>query len=270
MSPFVSECMVLSDHDAMSLLEAGALMSLLPVALAQGAWVRGLGLRLKEPPGPRAGWTGEASAEPLRLLVAGGSTAVGVGARATETSLAPRLAYNLAVRLRRRVEWQVIGGADWTAATLQRYFATTGVPDHDISLVLLGVNDVMGVTSLPRWRRDLDHILDLLDGVRPRLLACSGVPPMARVPALPWPLGSLLGERARQLDGALQGTLQRRFAAVDQTRVHLPVPVGELKDLLARDRFHPSSKGYARWALWLADRLAQEWRALPQVLASAG
>lgn len=249
------------------MLEAGAVMSLLPVALAQSLWLRVAGWRLPEPLGAHAGWTGDSSAEPLRLLVVGDSMALGVGCSAMERSLAPRLAYGLALKLRRRVEWQVLAGRHWTAAELLRSLAINGTPRHDIGLILLGVNDTLGLTGIGRWRREFARILDHLEAAGGSLLISSGLRLQRPLPVLPWPLNALLGERGRKLDQVACDVVRHRRLAADHSCLHLPIAASELRPHMELDGLHPSATGYARWARCLAERAADEWQALPRTLA---
>lgn len=241
-------------------------MGLLPLALAQSVWLRMVGRRLQEPFGERWGWTGDSAAEPLRLLVVGDSVALGVGCSAMERSLAPRLAYGLAVRLRRRVEWQVIGRRNWTAAEVLRHLVLNGTPRHDIGLVLLGANDALGLTARGRWRREFGRIFEQLELGGGRLLLSSGIRALGQVPAQPWPLNTLLGERFRQLDLDALDVVRTRRPDVDRTCLHVPIDASELRPHLKQDGFHPSAAGYAHWARWLSERVIEEWRALPQSL----
>lgn len=246
------------------MLEAGAVMGLLPVALAQSVWLRMAGSRLPEPLGVQSGWTGECSARPLRLLVAGDSTALGVGCSGVERSLAPRLAYSLALKLRRRVEWQVLGGRHWTAAELLRSLALNGAPAHDIGIVLLGVNDTLGLTGTGRWRREFSRILDHLEAAGGRLIISSGVRFRRPLPTSPWPLNVMLGNRGRRLDQVAFEVVRNRRSALDRRCLHLPIAAEELRPHLAADGFHPSATGYARWARWLSGRTLDAWQALPE------
>lgn len=241
-------------------------MSMLPLALAQAAWLRMAGRRVAEPQGARSGWTGDAQAEPLRLLLTGDALALGVGCSATERTLAPRLAYALAVRLRRRVEWQVIAHRSWTAAELLRHLTLTAIPAHDVGVLLLGTNDTISLTGRGRWRREFQRILELMEGGGGRLLVSTGVRMTGSVPSLPWPLGVLFGERARQLDQDALEVVRGRRPEVDQSQLHLPIPAAELTPHLERDGFFPSASGYAAWGRWLGERLAAEWQALPATL----
>ncbi|TVS17302.1 MAG: SGNH/GDSL hydrolase family protein [Gammaproteobacteria bacterium] len=256
--------LAVSNH--LSLLGTTSAMGLLPLALAQSVWLRMVGRRLQEPFGERWGWTGDSAAEPLRLLVVGDSVALGVGCSAMERSLAPRLAYGLAVRLRRRVEWQVIGRRNWTAAEVLRHLVLNGTPRHDIGLVLLGANDALGLTARGRWRREFGRIFEQLELGGGRLLLSSGIRALGQVPAQPWPLNTLLGERFRQLDLDALDVVRTRRPDVDRTCLHVPIDASELRPHLKQDGFHPSAAGYAHWARWLSERVIEEWRALPQSL----
>ena len=71
---------------------------LLPVALAQGLWLRGQVPRLPEASGPREDTVAGAAGMPLRLLLLGESTVAGVGAPTQEQALAAQLARALATR----------------------------------------------------------------------------------------------------------------------------------------------------------------------------
>lgn len=245
-------------------------MSLFPLALAQGAWLRMAGRRMAEPLGDRSGWTGDAHAAPLRLLVVGDSVALGVGCSVMERSLTPRLAYALAVRLRRRVAWQVIAHRSWTAAELLRHLSLTAMPAHDIAVVLLGANDTLGVTARGRWRREFLRILEQVERGGSRLLVSTGIRVTGPVPGLPWPLSTLLGARARQLDQDAREVMRSRRSEVDRSHLHLPMPATELLPHVDRDGFHLSASGYARWARWLGERVVEEWQALPETLPGMG
>jgi lysophospholipase L1-like esterase len=248
------------------MLATGTALGLLPLAVAQFAWLRNTGVRLRAARGPRAGRTGDVGATPLRLLVLGDDTVVGVGCSVVERTLAPRLAYGLSGLLRFAVDWRIEGGVGWTALRLDDHLRHHGVPPCDAALVVVGAEDAASFTSASEFRRGTARIRDRLLGAGARLVAFAGVPAIDRLPALSWPLGTLLGRRARQLDRTLRTLLERTPLAPDRSVVHLPVPTTELEPLFARDGIHLSAAGYARWAALLADALAGEWRALPSLV----
>lgn len=245
------------------MLETGAALGLLPVAMAQSALVRN-GVRQARPgPGPLTGETGEVSAQPLRLLVAGDAAAIGGGCDHMDRSLAPRLAYGLALRLRRRVRWQAVGGSGWTLARLDDELRRLGTPEHDLALVTVGMNDVLALTPRAAWRRDLERLRDRLFGAGAGLLAFSGLPAVRDLPGFGWPLSPLLGRRARQLDRVLAEIVARSSLTPERSLLHLPAPRVDAPWRLAADGIHPSASGYAYWAASLVEDLAREVHALP-------
>ena len=96
-----------------------AKLMLSPVLVAQAIATRARLPRLPEPEGPRQGVAGAASlaraGKPLRLLIAGDSSAAGVGVAKQRDALAHRLATNLATnRCRRPLRVTLKDAADQT------------------------------------------------------------------------------------------------------------------------------------------------------------
>ncbi|MBC6446903.1 GDSL-type esterase/lipase family protein [Actinokineospora xionganensis] len=224
-----------------------AAAALLPVLAVQGLTLRRTIPRLPGAEGPTTGTAG--AGEPLRLAVLGESTAAGVGARTHDVGLAGRLAAALAGR-GHAVSWQVSAriGAD---AHVTRTELAPALDPADVVVVVLGVNDVIEFHTAARWTRDLLRLLIDLRARHGRTVL-AGVPPMARFPALPRPLRSVLGLRAAELDAAA-ARIARRVPGV----AHVPLPHELIDgDLFCVDRFHPSESGYALWADGLADAVS--------------
>jgi lysophospholipase L1-like esterase len=224
-----------------------ATAALLPVLAVQGLTMRRTIPRLPGAEGPTTGSAGHG--DPLRLAVLGESTAAGVGARTHEMGLAGRLADAFAGR-GHAVSWQVSAriGAD---AHVTRTELAHALNPADVVVVVLGVNDVIEFHSATRWTRDLLRLLIDLRATHGRIVL-AGVPPMARFPALPRPLRSVLGLRAAELDAAA-ARIARRVPGV----AHVPLPHELIDgDLFCADRFHPSEAGYALWADGLADAVS--------------
>jgi lysophospholipase L1-like esterase len=221
-------------------------LPLLPVLIAQGVAVRRKALRLPEPEGPRQGRMG--SGPPLRLLIAGDSSAAGVGAAHQDQALAGQLVTRLAPRW--EVHWRLeatTGHA--TADTLQRLMELPA-QSFDIAILALGVNDVTGAISqgqFARQQQDLAQLLTNRFGVR-QILAC-GVPHMEHFPALPQPLAWALGRQAQRLDNRL-ARLSMQIVGLH----HLPFELPSDPELAAEDGYHPNPHAYALWA----ERLAKE------------
>jgi lysophospholipase L1-like esterase len=122
----------------------------------------------------------------------------------------------------------------------------------DAVVIALGVNDVIQWHGVSKWSRSLEQ---LICGVRQHvgdcLIVLTGVPPMQYFPALPQPLKSVLGERARLLDRASVNIASTLPAVV---HVHSQFELG--REFFCEDGFHPSEWGYAEWGRRLAEAIA--------------
>lgn len=221
---------------------------LLPVALAQGLWLRGRVPRLPEAVGPRQGAAAGAGM-PLRLLVLGESTVAGVGAPVQEQALAAQLARALATRTGRAVQWQALGKNGVTAAATHALLARRLTPGpQDAVVVALGVNDTLALRGPGRWTGDLRQLITAVrERVGPAPVFLAAVPPMGEFPALPAPLRTVLGVRARILDRAAA-----RLAHQLPNVRHAPLPGRLEHDFFCHDGLHPSPAGYRAWAEYLA------------------
>ena len=170
--------------------------------------------------------------------------------------LSGQLARAVAERLSRPVRWEALGLTGVRAREcLDHLVELELVPrlkrdTADVIVVVLGVNDTTKLTSRSRWRRALADIVSRCRRESACPIVFTGIPPIEHFTALPWPLRSVLGARARLLDGDL-----RHLAASTPRCRHHPIDVALNGDDLATDGFHPSEHGYARWA----GALALEW-----------
>ncbi|MCL4744844.1 MAG: SGNH/GDSL hydrolase family protein [Burkholderiaceae bacterium] len=229
-----------------------------PLLLAQGLYVRRVTPKLPEPPGARAGTKVLAdlaqAPQRLRLLIAGDSSAAGVGADHQDEALAGRLVDALAAAgVARRLDWQLIAksGAD-VRALLEMLDANEPEP-FDVAVLAVGVNDVTGRRKPQDWLLGLDRLVACLRATAPdALLVFSGLPPMHLFPALPRPLRGYLGERARSFDAAL-----RRWTAGRRQTLYVPIPDPGDPELVASDGFHPGPGAYRVWARDLAEAIAR-------------
>ncbi|MBU0882126.1 SGNH/GDSL hydrolase family protein [Pseudomonas sp. MIL19] len=231
---------------------------LAPVALPLAVYTRRKALRLPPAAGLSRGVSGQAlPGEPLRLLVLGESTVVGVGVDQLQAALVGQLALALAVREGRPVAWRACGENGITAEQARERLLpqVLGQP-FDLALLVFGVNDTTHLTSLARWEAALGSMAEALVA-RGAAVAFSSVPPLQHFTALPWLLRRLLGLRAGLLDTRL------RQLAVGVGASHHTVDLEFSAEYLARDGYHPSSLGYRVWAQGLAVSLAPAARCAP-------
>ena len=232
---------------------------LAPIAVGQGLWTRRNAVRLPPvledtatgvQPAPLSGAVaGNVSDDqsPLRLLVVGESTAVGVGATRPDAALAPRLAAALQREQARPVHWQVVGENGIRAAGLtQKLHRHRDLLAADVAVVLLGANDTSGLSSIRRWRRDLGSVLSLL-GERCERIFVAPVPPFHLFRLLPYPLRWLLGHRGLALCDA------RRTLARPRRVIVMEGEFPTEPSYLASDGYHPSDVAYETWANQIAE-----------------
>lgn len=211
-----------------------------PVLVTQGPWVKVTTPRLQEPKGPRDGVAGDG--RNLRVLIAGDSSAAGVGVSTQSQALSGQLVGLLSRKA--RVDWQLIARCgDTTPAALARLKSAR--PRHaDVAVTGLGVNDVIRGTRLSVW---LDQQRDLLSYLTDTLgvghVYVSGLPPVYHFPRLTGPLRWVLGHQAARFDRALQAMLDDHPDAT-----HIPARMVIDADVMAEDGFHPGPRVYTAWA----------------------
>jgi lysophospholipase L1-like esterase len=228
-------------------LDLATRLALGPLLVAQAMRLRKSAVELPEPRGPRRGTAGT-GAVVLRLLVAGDSSAAGVGARTQREALAAPLAERLAWRLGGAVPWQLIAQSGLTSeGVLQRLVRARPRP-ADVAVIVVGVNDITKDVPLAFAMRQRRHIADWLQvhcGVRH--VVFPSLPEMEKFPAVPKPLAWYAGQAARRSNRA-----QARWAAQHEGVTHLMMDGVTSAELFCEDGFHPAPALYAR----VADRLA--------------
>jgi lysophospholipase L1-like esterase len=147
----------------------------------------------------------------------------------------------------RATEWRALG---FNGATSAEIHARTGrhVRGADLYLVSAGVNDVVRNVPPASFAANLRAILESLREASPQsTVIFAGIPPLESFPSRPWPLGALLGERARHLQSAAQAL----SGSVDMICCEFPARLAE--DTFSRDGFHPAAAACDRWAVWLLE-----------------
>lgn len=219
---------------------------LLPIALAQGLWVRQTVPRLP-PAAGRRGMFGSGSGDALRVVGVGDSIIAGVGVEHQDRALLGHFARRLHERSGRPVRWRACGvnGAD--SAMVRQRIAPVA-PAADVYIVSAGVNDAVRGVSVARFSANLAELAATLRRKSPQAaLVFAGIPPLDRFPALPWPLGAVLGARAARLQAAIRSTAGDLRAVCYDFPADLP-PGG-----FALDGFHPAADACDAWAGWLLD-----------------
>lgn len=223
--------------------------SLAPLIIPQALHTRRTTVRLPEGRGAAHGQWGDGTPS-LRVLVIGESTAASVGVSMHREGLASQLALRLNAS-GNPVAWHTRGVNGIRMAALLATLGHTSLPEADAIFISMGVNDTTGLTSRKRYYQQLEQLIRQLQSAQPDAsIYLLAVPPMHRFSALPSPLRSILGWRARLLDQQ-----QQALAATLAGVIHLGYPPLDDPTLLARDGYHPSARGYQAMAQALAEQL---------------
>lgn len=226
---------------------------LAPVLFVQGRRTARRTPRLEPASGPDRGSV-EGAGPPLRLVVVGESTAVGVGAASHAEALPGFLAQTLGDRLGRAVTWSVCGRQGATARkVIDQILPQLEGSCADLVVLSVGVNDLLRRRPLDAWAADMTELIAALQDTCPHAsVIVAGLPPVRRFPAIPQPLRFALGARARAMDDVLRQVASRHGAC------HAPLDECFARDpsVFASDRVHPSSAGYRTWAGLLAQAAA--------------
>ena len=244
-------------------------LPLLPWLYAQGKRTRRVTPRLPEADGAREGLCAPAEvgdAVPAVLIAIGESPVAGVGVERQEEAITAQFAQELAVALKRPVQWRAFGKNGATVADASREILPQlqQVPAQQagetrILLIAFGVNDSTAFHSSCRYRRDLAALACALQQqLSPTLLLISGAPPLHLFPALPQPLRHVLGMKA----AALSRVAQQLAAELPQA-IYVPVRSdARERSLMAHDGYHPSAAGARVWAQQLAHAAVEGLRGL--------
>ncbi|MFP2961788.1 SGNH/GDSL hydrolase family protein [Myxococcus sp. 1LA] len=230
----------------MALIENIADLALAPLYVAQAIYARRKAPRLPEPAGARAGLAG--SGTELRLLIAGDSSAAGVGVSTQDDALAGKLTRHLSERF--SVSWRLVAESGLTTAGIANLLERTEPAAFDIAVVAAGGNDLTHRVPVEQWLQDFDRLVALLaTRFTVSRIFISPLPPMHEFPALPRPLRGYVGRRAREYNAALSGFAQARSTCtLLGDAFALRNSAIRIQDLMSSDGFHPGAPVYAGWA----------------------
>ena len=227
-------------------------LALSPVLLAQALVTRRRMPRLPEPTGQRSGVAGALHGAPLSLLVAGDSSALGLGVHTQRDALAGPLAQQLAQACQARVNWRLVARAGLTTSQTLHLLLREASPHADVAVVVSGVNDV--VDQVPSHqavsaREALANSLRNAHAVQHVVFA--PLPPIHHFPGLPQPLRWVAGADAQRHNAALQRWVRTRG---DVSCVDMQMPLDP--NMMAVDGFHPGEAVYRYCAHAIAQHIA--------------
>ena len=225
-----------------------------PLLVAQAVGTRKRAPMLPEAAGPREGRLGE-GASALRLLIAGDSSAAGVGVAHQDQAFAGHFTRTLHRRTGRALRWRLRARTGLTTQQVHAMLQAAPPPAADIAVVLTGVNDVIDLVTPRRAVLRRMALADwLLATGLAREVVFAPLPPIHQFPLLPQPLRRVMGDDARRHDDAMA-----RWAATCRDVFHVPVDLQLAPAAMAADGFHPGEPVYRACgealARFVADRL---------------
>lgn len=237
-------------------MSLSAKLALSPLLVAQALLTRRRLPQLPEAAGRREGVAGAAAATRLRLLIAGDSSAAGVGVLTQREALAAQLGERLAEACAARVSWRLLAEAGLTSKQtlhlLQRELPRQPLRAADVAVLVTGVNDVIDQVPSQQAvaaRESLANWLRNAHGVQHVVFA--PLPPIHQFPGLPQPLRWVAGSDAQRHNRALRQWARTRG---DVSCVEMDMPLN--RGVMAADGFHPGERVYRYCASAIAMHIA--------------
>ena len=210
-----------------------------PLLIAQAMSIRKRARVLPEAQGPREGQLGS-GAHVLRVLIAGDSSAAGVGVLNQDHAFAGHFTRTLHRRSGRAVRWRLRAKSGLTTKQVLELLQADPPPVADIAVVLSGVNDVIDLVPPQRAVQQRNALADWLLGEgRARYVLFAPLPPINQFPLLPQPLRRVMASDARLHDAAMA-----RWAAAKPNVFHAPFALQLAPGAMSSDGFHPGEPVY--------------------------
>jgi len=226
--------------------------ALAPLLLVQAVATRRRAPVLPEAAGPRRGELGDRG-RVVRVLIAGDSSAAGVGVARQDQALAGHLTRALQREAACRVHWTLHARSGLTTQQLHALLRDEALPQADVAVVVTGVNDVIDQVPPRRAMQHRAALADWLLGERGLAhVVFAPLPPVHRFPLLPQPLRRVAGADARRHDEALT-----RWTATRRDVSHVVIEFDLDTDSMASDGFHPGEPVYRACGEALAAHIAK-------------
>lgn len=191
-----------------------------------------------------------------RLAVLGDSIGYGIGASRTADTLAPRIAAALAPH---PVETHVVAVPGARSADLAAQVPRAARWQPTVALIVIGANDLTGLVPPDRAAASLRAAVRELRAVGAEVVVAPA-PDMSIVPHVPVAMRGIVRAGSALLRKAQVAAVLAEGGRVGDVDAETARVFASDPAMFSRDRFHPSSKGYAV----IADAL------LPAIRAAAG
>ncbi len=210
-----------------------------PLLVAQALATRRRAPALPEAAGPRQGRVGTGG-DAIRVLIAGDSSAAGVGVAHQDQALAGHLSRALRQASARAVHWSLHARSGLTTEQVHALLRAEKLARADVAVVVTGVNDV--IDQIPS-RRAVQHRAALADWLlgegHAAHVVFAPLPPVQHFPLLPQPLRRVMGDDARRHNDALT-----HWAATRHDVSAATITLTLKAEAMASDGFHPGEPVY--------------------------
>lgn len=216
-----------------------------PLILPLAIYARWRTPRLPEAKDPTEGRSPSALFPPLKLAFIGESTIAGVGAFNMENALTGNTIR--ALEQHYCVKWSIVGHNGIRIAELYPYLNGDLLAEKQAIVVAIGANDTTKLTRFSDWVDGLYKFVAAIRSHTDAPIIFSQLPPMHLFTALPQPLRSVVGQRAKLFDKAL-----RKVCKASDSCHYLLLNFEPKPGYLATDGYHPSELAYKVWGERLA------------------
>lgn len=200
---------------------------------------------LVDPPERIHGVFGDPSLPPLKFVVIGDSTSVGVGT-SPENSFPVLLATRLGEKF--HVTLDVVGFGGAMTEDLPGQVEKALALDPDLVLVEIGANDTTHVVPLRKVENNIEAALDKLQASGVKLVV-AGPPHMGTSPAFLQPLRMVSGWRGAAVGRRIEAAArERKIPYIDLAGGTEDQFRNEPEAHYSVDWFHPGAGGYKLWA----------------------
>lgn len=240
--------MSIAKWQAKYILGGLAISPLIPFLFAQGKFVRFKVGRLPDAEGETSGKVGDFK-DSVNLLAIGESTVAGIGAKNHAEAFTGQFAKHFSRKIEKSVYWQAVGQSGITVrGALRELIPVLPREKADLVVVALGANDVFGLASPKKWRRDLSELLEVLSARNPGVkIFVANVPMVRDFIAMPNPLRYVLSRLAKLHHFNAKELISR------MENVTYFDDVKRVSDDFFSDGIHPSISGYDQWTEQMVD-----------------
>lgn len=210
---------------------------------------------------------GRGEGPPIRMLMAGDSTAAGFAVDEAAQTPGVMLARGISAAAERPVLLRCTAVPGSTSAGLAQQLESAGVQDdrspYDLAVVFIGANDVIRRVSPNEAVSHLRAATETLVGAGTEVVVAT-CPDLGTVRPIGWPLRSVARRASRQLAAAQTiAVTEAGGRTVSMSDVLSGEFTSDPTTMFGPDRFHPSATGYAQAALAVLPSACAAMRLLP-------